>query len=95
MLERGAAVNPARDLTSSVRSTMLRFVGRTRVASVRTNLDDTFRRTDTILEKVHSWPKFKGGNMKLLSSKLRFQIRLEDLRWVCLCACVCGGGRWV
>uniref|UniRef100_A0A0P4VV91 guanylate cyclase n=1 Tax=Scylla olivacea TaxID=85551 RepID=A0A0P4VV91_SCYOL len=47
---------------------------------LRTNLDDTFRRTDTILEKVHSWPKFSGGNMQLLSSKLRFQIRLEDLR---------------
>ncbi|XP_063848470.1 uncharacterized protein LOC135093279 [Scylla paramamosain] len=47
---------------------------------LRTNLDDTFRRTDTILEKVHSWPKFNGGNMQLLSSKLRFQIRLEDLR---------------
>ncbi|KAK8403482.1 hypothetical protein O3P69_000510 [Scylla paramamosain] len=50
------------------------------VSVVQTNLDDTFRRTDTILEKVHSWPKFNGGNMQLLSSKLRFQIRLEDLR---------------
>ncbi|XP_050688216.1 uncharacterized protein LOC126981318 [Eriocheir sinensis] len=46
----------------------------------RTSLEETFRRTDLILDKVHQWPNFTTGNQDLLGSKLRFQIRLEDLR---------------
>ncbi|XP_066972570.1 uncharacterized protein [Macrobrachium rosenbergii] len=49
----------------------------------RSSLAETFRRTDEILERLHTWPKFKDSQTdELLSSKLRFQIKLEDLREV-------------
>ncbi|XP_042214992.1 uncharacterized protein LOC121861389 isoform X1 [Homarus americanus] len=48
----------------------------------RNNLQDTFRRTDQILERVSSWPNFSNYTKSdvLLGSKLRFQIKLDDLR---------------
>ncbi|XP_069948438.1 uncharacterized protein [Cherax quadricarinatus] len=47
----------------------------------RTNLRDTFQRTDHILEQVNAWPNFSDITTNtLLGSKLRFQIKLEDLR---------------
>ncbi|XP_042875536.1 receptor-type guanylate cyclase gcy-2-like [Penaeus japonicus] len=47
----------------------------------RDNLSETFRRTDMALESVHKWPNFTSSASKNnLASKLRFQIKLEDLR---------------
>ncbi|KAK4291085.1 hypothetical protein Pmani_036066 [Petrolisthes manimaculis] len=51
--------------------------------NLRNNLVDTFRKTDYILDRLHTWPKFtmvEEGVMGILGSKLRFQIKLEDLR---------------
>lgn len=41
------------------------------------DLTNTFEKTDEVLKKLE-WRKFGTG--KLFSSKLRFQIKLDDLR---------------
>ena len=46
----------------------------------RTSLTETFDKTDHVLEKVHTWPEFTETSFQILNSKLRFQIKLEDLR---------------
>ncbi|XP_069992017.1 uncharacterized protein [Penaeus vannamei] len=49
--------------------------------SIRDSLSETFRRTDVALESVHAWPNFTSlASKDNLASKLRFQIKLEDLR---------------
>ncbi|XP_069948440.1 uncharacterized protein [Cherax quadricarinatus] len=54
---------------------------RSTTPKIRTNLRDTFQRTDHILEQVNAWPNFSDITTNtLLGSKLRFQIKLEDLR---------------
>ena len=47
----------------------------------RTSLSETFSRTDHVLEEVHTWPEFTETSFQILNSKLRFQIKLEDLRY--------------
>ena len=47
---------------------------------LRTSLSETFASTDHVLEEVHTWPEFTETSFQILNSKLRFQIKLEDLR---------------
>ncbi|XP_071527452.1 uncharacterized protein [Panulirus ornatus] len=45
------------------------------------DLKNTFTHTDRVLEGIQSWPNFSESSGRvLLASKLRFQIKLEDLR---------------
>ena len=46
-----------------------------------TNLDKAYARTDQALQTVR-WRKY--GNEKIFQNKLRFQIRLDDFRYVAL-----------
>ena len=48
----------------------------------RLDIDDTFHQTDKALDTLREWRDIEGH--KIFASKLRFQIRLDDFRWVLL-----------